>query len=293
MSLLPNGLKRAILPLWNAGHNGARHLSALAKAVAARNWGYCEVCGGKTLFLFQRDVIPLRLQEIWGLNEELALAFARKETCHCAWCGANLRARRLARALLERINVGGNDCVAAWVRNPRTQNLRVAEINGISGLHEQLSRLPHLSYSEFMPGQAPGTVVKGVQCQDLTRLTYDDASFDLVLTSETLEHVPDLTAALAEIRRILVPGGLHLFTIPWLPEVANTFARARLTSGGVIEHELPLIHHPGGDVGYPVFTEFGQDLPRILQAAGFETEIAFGPCRENDVAQVFICRKPL
>ena len=49
-------------------------------------------------------------------------------------------------------------------------------------------------------------------------------SFDLVLTSETLEHVPDLAAASREIRRVLVPGGRHIFTIPLLPDVPRTFA---------------------------------------------------------------------
>ena len=67
----------------------------------------------------------------------------------------------------------------------------------------------------------PGSIVDGFRSEDLTRLTYSDASFDLVLTSETLEHVPDLEAALREIRRVLVPGGRHIFTIPQLPSCAD------------------------------------------------------------------------
>ncbi|WP_422926892.1 methyltransferase domain-containing protein [Singulisphaera sp. PoT] len=142
-----------------------------------------------------------------------------------------------------------------------------------------------------MPSVETGTIVDGVRCESLMGLTYPDESFELVLTSETLEHIPDLGVALAEIRRVLVPRGLHIFTIPWLPTVASTFARASMTSDGSIAHELPLIHHPGGDVGYPVFTEFGLDLPQILEGAGFDTKVVFGPPSEVDVAQVFVCRK--
>jgi ubiquinone/menaquinone biosynthesis C-methylase UbiE len=51
------------------------------------------------------------------------------------------------------------------------------------------------------------------------RLPFADASFDCVFCIETLEHVDDERAALAEIRRVLRPGGALLLTIPnkWYP----------------------------------------------------------------------------
>ena len=122
-----------------------------------------------------------------------------------------------------------------WVASTDSRALRVAEINRIDGLHDQLLRLPHVSASDFHPGATPGSIVDGVRSEDLTRLTYADASFDLVLTSETLEHVPDLKVALGEIHRVLVPGGRHIFTIPQLPHVPATFARSVVLSDGSIE----------------------------------------------------------
>ncbi len=185
---------------------------------------------------------------------------------------AKLRARRLARVVLE-VYPFTSRSAFDWVRTPEAQALRVAEINRIDGLHEALHRLPNLAFSDFQPQAAPGAIVDGVRSEDLTRLTYPDASFDLVLTSESLEHVPDLAAALAEIRRVLAPGGRHIFTIPVLPGVAQTYPRMRVREDGSIEKLAPEIRHPGGDVGYPVFTEFGADLTDILRGAGFVMEV--------------------
>jgi ubiquinone/menaquinone biosynthesis C-methylase UbiE len=43
---------------------------------------------------------------------------------------------------------------------------------------------------------------------DLFALSYDDASFDVVHAHQVLQHLPDPTAALVELRRVLRPGGL-------------------------------------------------------------------------------------
>ena len=42
-------------------------------------------------------------------------------------------------------------------------------------------------------------------------LSYDDAAFDAVVCVDVLEHVEDLTKVLAEVARVLRPGGLFLF----------------------------------------------------------------------------------
>ena len=61
---------------------------------------------------------------------------------------------------------------------------------------------------------------------------------------------------------------------------------------GAIEDLRSADPHPGGDWGYPVFTEFGADLPDLLRQAGFEVDVLFGPTRDDDLAQVYVCRKP-
>ncbi len=52
---------------------------------------------------------------------------------------------------------------------------------------------------------------------DARRLPFADGAFELVYTSWFFEHVPDVPATLAEIHRILEPGGLL-----WAAEVENS-----------------------------------------------------------------------
>jgi ubiquinone/menaquinone biosynthesis C-methylase UbiE len=45
-------------------------------------------------------------------------------------------------------------------------------------------------------------------------LPFEDAQFDKVICSEVLEHIPDDTAAVAELTRVLKPGGLLAVSVP-------------------------------------------------------------------------------
>ncbi len=65
-----------------------------------------------------------------------------------------------------------------------------------TGTWDQTSRPPHLI------------------C-DITAIPEPDKSFDAVLCTEVLEHVPDPAQALRELSRLLKPGGVLLLTAPF------------------------------------------------------------------------------
>ncbi len=65
------------------------------------------------------------------------------------------------------------------------------------------------------PLGATATTVRG----DLLSLPFPDSSFDAVIAAEVLEHIPADELAMAEIARVLAPGGRLAVTVPrWWPE---------------------------------------------------------------------------
>ena len=68
-------------------------------------------------------------------------------------------------------------------------------------------------------GEAPPAAAARAMTGDATAMPFPDGSFDRVIAAEILEHVPRDAAAMAEIARVLRPGGLAAITVPsWFPE---------------------------------------------------------------------------
>jgi SAM-dependent methyltransferase len=64
----------------------------------------------------------------------------------------------------------------------------------------------------------PGATAQAVQ-GDVLSLPFPDASFDVVIAAEVLEHVPADQQAMVEVVRVLKPGGRIAVTVPrWWPE---------------------------------------------------------------------------
>lgn len=68
-------------------------------------------------------------------------------------------------------------------------------------------------------GHAPATASATFVQADATKLGFADSSFDRVIVSEVLEHVPNDGDAMKEVARILKPTGRAAITVPrWWPE---------------------------------------------------------------------------
>ena len=151
----------------------------------------------------------------------------------------------------------------------------VYELSSRGALCRHLRRtFARVTVSELFDDVAPGQFRDGVQCQDVQRLTYADASFDLVTSTEVFEHVPDDRRAFLEVHRVLRPGGALVFTVP-LMEVAATLERARLEAGAIVHLTEPEYHGDRlrGHGRVLAFRTYGLDILDRLRAAGFEARL--------------------
>ena len=214
--------------------------------------GACSVCGLSTRFVRNSWVLPADLARI------APPGLADRESLLCASCGSSLRVRSLADVLLEHYGTTSRSAVEL-VEEDGFRALDVLELNGVGRLHPVLARSPRLVHAEYPE-------------EDMQALTYGEGSFDLVLTSETLEHVPDFRQALRESRRVLRPGGRHVFTTPLDTRLEHTRSR----------DGLPAMHHGRGGGPFAlvtrrddmvVYTDFGRDLPALVAEAGFDVEV--------------------
>ncbi len=79
---------------------------------------------------------------------------------------------------------------------------------------------------------------------DVQHLPFADATFDMVLANHMLYHVPDITQALAELRRVLKPAGVLVAatnSAATMPEL-DTLARRACTLLGYPRQEFVLTH---------------------------------------------------
>ncbi|WLS12030.1 class I SAM-dependent methyltransferase (plasmid) [Shinella sumterensis] len=204
----------------------------------------CSVCGGEEFGV--TPVLWPKLIGEWQLSPSEADYIDRQQGECCTNCGANLRSIALSDALLSCYQEHGTLIQA--VQSGSLASKKVLEINEAGTLHKVLEDLPNLTF-----GQYPDV--------DMHALPYPDESFDLVMHSDTLEHVENPIHALRECARVLKEDGFLCFTVPIIVE---RLSRSRAG--------LPKSYHgnpaQSGD-DYLVHTEFGADAWVLPLRAGF------------------------
>ena len=99
---------------------------------------------------------------------------------------------------------------------------------------------------------------------DITRLDLADRTFDAVICSHVLEHIPDDLQAMRELFRVLKPGGWAILQVPVSPRLMATFEDASILSP----------EDRNRCYGQPDHVRiYGQDYPERLRLAGFSVKV--------------------
>jgi SAM-dependent methyltransferase len=189
----------------------------------------CPVCGGS----FRRFAPTIRP------------AGPIRRNARCPGCGARDRHRYLWLYLQNRTSLFHD-------------RLRVLHVAPERILERKLKTLPNL---EYVSGDLdrPRATVK----MDVTDIPFRDGEFDAILCSHVLEHVADDRKAMAELHRVLKPGGWAIILVPIKSSRSETFEDAGVTSPLERERLFGQADH---------VRIYGRDFKDRLEAAGFSVK---------------------
>lgn len=205
--------------------------------------------------------IPANRHVAFTVDRNTALPDGRfnlRETVNCPKTGFNMRMRASIHAV-RYLETDGFSRVVMFEQHTALYRYFCRHYDTVVG-------------SEYLGDSVPlGTSdAVGRRNEDATQLTYSDDSFDIALSFEVLEHIPNYNKALEETARILRPGGRFYFTAPFTASVQETQVRAKVEQGA-ITHLLPPEYHgdPVREEGILCFQYFGWDIVDDLRTAGF------------------------
>ncbi|HSS22883.1 MAG TPA: class I SAM-dependent methyltransferase [Mycobacterium sp.] len=96
---------------------------------------------------------------------------------------------------------------------------RGADVVAFDRAESELRSVDTILQAMAQAGEVPAKASAKVVLGDALSLPYADETFDCVIASEILEHIPQDDAAIAELIRVLRVGGTLVVTVPrWLPE---------------------------------------------------------------------------
>jgi len=222
----------------------------------------CPVCNNN--IFNQSDILRPRLIDEWNLSTEEVAYINRQQGLFCTSCGCNLRSMTLAASILRQYNFNG--VFKDFHKSQTGQKSNILEINEACGLHYYLSKFKKCRYVSY-------------PLVDMQNLPYENFTFDIIIHSDTLEHVKDSLLGLKECFRVLKNNGKIFYTIPIIHERLSKRRDGLPSSYHGIQDETQ-----GED--YKVWTEYGADFWVELIKAGFR-EISIHTI--EDLASIAIC----
>ena len=253
--------------------------------------GRCNVCGRQTRFFYGDPLL-------------------HRESLTCEHCLTTSRYRSIARGLLRSLRTLAGVEAASLTDLAATTSDRKLSIydtqvpfayeGNAYPIPDLLAACAWLTVacSKFDPKVRRGKrLAERTTNQDLEALTFPDASFDVVVTSDVMEHVRLDGRAHREIRRVLKPGGIYLFTVPHFRD-QPTLVRVEVVDPDHPERDRYLTEREyhgdaNADEGRALsYRSYGTDLDGALEALGFDVEYSREDLPELGIlnTELFFCR---
>ena len=206
---------------------------------------FCTCCGSNRL-KFTPMLWDGLIQE-WELMPDEVTYIDFQQGIHCLDCESNLRSMALAKSIMIYFDYDG--LLHDFIKLNHIKELHILEINEAGHLTKFFSQTKNHQLTSY-----PDV--------DMSCLPYPNETFDLIIHSDTLEHVDKPVQGLSECYRVLKPGSFCAFTVPIIIQ-RLTRSRAQLEPSYHGRNEknsvAPLVH-----------TEYGSDVWTQVIEAGFQ-----------------------
>ena len=228
--------------------------------------GYCYVCGHYGVF---------KRGEIKSL----------RESYKCEKCGCSQKQRDQASIIIDEFSHGNIYNLEALITSGQLDEVRIYELAYEGPFKRRLGKLKYYTSSYYESSVVIGAVnINSTRNEDIENLTFKNNKFDLIVSTDVMEHVPNYKKGLEETLRVLKPGGVHIFSIPTsFPLQAKTEIRAQVIGDRLIHNKPERYHVSGKGEKCLVYTDFGQDLKKFVHEIGGRLSIVRKGTRPSEV----------
>lgn len=165
--------------------------------------GYtCNFCNSEYKRFLSRDPAPEDREAL--IRHQVV--FGGFDNVFCPNCRSNARERLVKYAL---------DKYGDW------QGKSVLQFSPERSLITYLRKYANVISADLEP-EIYYTIDKNIRKEDITRITFPDNTFDMVVANHVLEHVPDDRKAMQEIFRVLKAGGRAVLQVPYSISIPQT-----------------------------------------------------------------------
>jgi SAM-dependent methyltransferase len=214
--------------------------------------GRCNICGNFTIFICT-DLVTAR------------------NNMFCLFCHSSSRKRHVAQVILK--EVVKQNCSLSKIS--KIKNIKIYNTDINDAFYRVLYSYDQYICSGFFPNIEPGQQIRSrVFCQDIEHTTFNDKTFNLVITEDVFEHIRDYKKGFREIFRILKVGGYHIFTVPCYFD-KPTLVRVDTSGDKDIHVLLPEYHGDAIRGRILAYRTFGIDIFDLLKHMGFDTKVNF------------------
>jgi hypothetical protein len=248
----------------------------------------CPVCGQMARPLYDFPNLALRREHKIGIL---------RETLQCSNCLASMRHRSLAFALLDWLNARRTTRLGSIgeMAAQGLRGLRILDTDNFSSTSRLLRGSAGYIRCSYVPGKPWGTSLEPDYFnEDLQHLTFSGGAFDLVLTSDVMEHVRDCDLAHREIFRVLSPGGAYIFNVPFDMNAEQDIRLVDTSTDEDVYLCEPQIHGDPLTGGVLAYRVFGREIIVKLEELGFKVQFLLLQLENHLIldGDVFIAQKP-